>query len=110
MIKYQQMSTEISQKIPKKFICIFCDYITCNKKDFNKHTTTVKHKTQLKSTNINKKSPNVFICNCGKNYKERSGLWRHKKICKENNEEQNKNNNNEISRAYHNSYIQIKCQ
>jgi hypothetical protein len=29
------------------------------------------------STNISSK----FVCDCGKKYKERTGLWRHKKKC-----------------------------
>jgi len=80
------MSTELSPKIPLKFVCESCDYITCNKKDYNKHLLTAKHKNHSKSTFINQKSPkipNLFVCECGRNYKERSGLWRHKKTCDE---------------------------
>ena len=28
-----------------------------------------------------KKTSRPYSCECGKNYKERSGLWKHKKIC-----------------------------
>ena len=38
------MLTEPSLKIPKEFICKKCHYITCNKKDYNKHLLTEKHK------------------------------------------------------------------
>jgi hypothetical protein len=89
------MSTEISPKIPTKFICENCVYETCNKKDYNKHLLTAKHKTKSKSTNINQKSqkiPNSFICECGRNYKERSGLWRHKKNCDVNNNNESEKN------------------
>jgi hypothetical protein len=80
------MSTDLSQKIPKKYECNFCDYFTSNKKDFDKHLSTLKHQNGHKSTKINKKSPKIpkpLLCECGKEYKERSGLWRHKKkgIC-----------------------------
>ena len=34
----------MSQKIPKIFLCQTCDYNTSNKKDFNKHLSTDKHK------------------------------------------------------------------
>jgi len=81
------MSTDLSPKIPNLFECINCDYITCNKKDFNKHLTTDKHKNTQKSTNFNKKSPKIpkpFLCECGKLYKERTGLWKHKKVCNNN--------------------------
>jgi hypothetical protein len=57
--------------------------------------STSKHQ---KSTFVNKKVPKssaTFNCNCGKQYKERSGLWRHKNKgqCEEkvnNNESNNK--------------------
>jgi hypothetical protein len=81
------MSTEILQKYPKKFGCSFCDYNTNNKKDFNKHLSTDKHKKKDNSTKINKdqpitpEKPQQFDCKCGKVYKERSGLWRHKQKC-----------------------------
>ena len=28
-----------------------------------------------------KKTSRAYSCECGKSYKERSGLWKHKKIC-----------------------------
>ena len=77
------MSTILSQKSPSIFICELCDYTTCNKKDYTKHLSTLKHKNQQMSTNVNNfvlKNPN-FECICGKMYKERTGLWRHKKKC-----------------------------
>ena len=79
----------VKDKTNSKFYCSHCLYETCNKKDYNKHLLTAKHKINSKSTNINQKSqkiPNSFICECGRNYKERSGLWRHKKQCDGNNE------------------------
>ena len=72
------------------FYCTQCNYGTTNKKDYTKHLLTSKHENNTKSTNINQKSPkipNSFICNCGRSYKERSGLWRHKKNCKKDNTE-----------------------
>jgi hypothetical protein len=78
------MSTILSPKIPLKFTCEACDYSTSNKKDYNKHLLTDKHKKHDTSTNFNNKSheiPNPSVCECGKMYKERSGLWRHKQKC-----------------------------
>ena len=70
-----------SAKIRKKFHCKSCDYITCDKKDWNKHLLTRKHK---KTQNPDKIIKNVeFICKfCEKGYKYKSGLSRHKKKCK----------------------------
>lgn len=76
-----------------KFVCNLCNYETSNKYDWNKHITTMKH---LKHSNKNLKKPKEvalekssslvkkeFICPvCNKEYKYKSGLSRHKKICK----------------------------
>jgi len=87
------MSTKCPQKIPKKYCCEICDYYTSNKKDFSKHILTSKHKNQQISTGNPQKSPDDTTCQnesniynyecekCKKKYKERTGLWRHKKIC-----------------------------
>jgi hypothetical protein len=84
LLIYQQMSTHLSQKIPLKYTCDICEYLTSNKKDYTKHLLTDKHKKHEMSTEINNKSPEIptrSVCECGKIYKERSGLWRHKKKC-----------------------------
>ena len=71
------------------YSCKKCDYNTCNKKDFNKHNLTAKHQKNSVSTNFNKNGileeniPKIYDCICGKIYKERSGLWRHKQKCNE---------------------------
>ena len=67
-----------------KYNCNICDYHTVSKKDMSKHLLTPKHKNQQKSMEINNPSLTVgkkYNCNCGKEYIERSGLWRHKKLC-----------------------------
>ena len=70
----------MSQKRNKKYKCVICNYKCSNKFDYNKHLLTVKHKNKI-AQNDNK-NDNKFICpNCGKKYKFRSGLSRHKKKC-----------------------------
>ena len=76
-------------KNPKKFNCDFCDYNTFNKKDYNKHLQTLKHKnlsnsdTIVTNSDINgdKSQINIFECICGKKYKYRQGLSHHKSKC-----------------------------
>jgi len=76
-----------SVKIPKNFICELCDYNTCCKKDMNKHLLTLKHQNNNKINDlaiksIQKSEKSLFYCeNCNKKYKDNSGLWRHKKKC-----------------------------
>ena len=44
---------------------------------------TAKHKRQQEATDQQQqKTPSYFSCVCGKQYKDRTGLWRHKKKCK----------------------------
>jgi hypothetical protein len=88
------MSTDFSPNSPKKYICLCCT-ISCNKQtEWSRHINTNKHKIneqKKSSTNI---SPIKYECSCGKVYKERSGLWRHSKVCSKNN---NNINSNDIS-------------
>ena len=84
------MLTDFSPNIPK-FFCGFCGIKTDNKKDFNKHLLTAKHKKNENLTNIehiSPKNPITHTCKkCNKLYKSRVGLWYHEKKC------DNKNNN-----------------
>ena len=75
------MDNKKSAKIRKNFYCKSCDYYTSDKKDYNKHLLTRKHK---KSVNSDKNIPNVdFSCElCNKTYKYNSGLSRHRKKCR----------------------------
>jgi len=74
-----------TQKIPKKNICEFCHYRTSNKKDYNKHLTTLKHMNTINTITNNNLSPHSsnkeYICECGKKYKHNASLFNHKKKC-----------------------------
>jgi hypothetical protein len=75
------MSTLLVPKSSQIFVCEFCNYNTSRKSQYDRHVLTSKHK---ESTFFNKKvleSSNTYICECGKVYKERTGLWKHKKKC-----------------------------
>tara|TARA_Y100000816_G_C26104416_1_gene586326 strand:+ start:1273 stop:2280 length:1008 start_codon:yes stop_codon:yes gene_type:complete len=71
-------------KNKQKFYCKICDYGCSKKSSFNKHLLTAKHKNGISpQKNGIKKLPSVFRCIfCNKNYKHRSGQYRHQKICK----------------------------
>lgn len=79
------METQNVPKVPKTFLCKCCDYVTSRKSQYDRHLLTSKHlkstKCQQLETIFSEKVPNEFVCNCGKIYKERSGLWKHKKAC-----------------------------
>jgi hypothetical protein len=71
-----------------KFVCETCNIKTSNKKDYNKHILTAKHKML---TNVNELGTNCskipeknkdYTCEkCNKIYLSRVGLWKHKKKC-----------------------------
>lgn len=89
----------MSPKIPKKFFCEECNYSTSNKKDYDRHLLTAKHKNRT----ILNKNPTIeiskFTCEiCNKSFNARNSLWYHKKKCKiieEQKEEVKKENDEE---------------
>ena len=75
------MSIQFVPKIPNTYICELCDYVTSNKKDYNKHIMTRKHQCATKPQQ-NDNQNILYICeHCKKEYRDRSGLWRHKQKC-----------------------------
>jgi hypothetical protein len=106
-----------SPKNPQKFYCESCDYSTSNKKDYNKHLTTRKHKNRTLLNDLSPKIPKnpqmekKYICEwCNKEYSVRNSYWYHKKNCKQKNDnfqnenfENFENFNEEISNFSENS-------
>lgn len=85
---------EKTSKNECKYYCETCDFESRWKSDWTRHLGTSKHLNQPKSTVVNNISTEEtiktsiissnFVCkNCSKSYKDRSGLWRHSKLCKE---------------------------
>ena len=80
----------MSKKNPKKiygkkkveYYCEKCDFLTSNKKDFNRHLKTKKHNRGQKTP---KKEPSVeYVCVvCKKKYKHQSSWSRHQTKCLE---------------------------
>jgi hypothetical protein len=74
-----------NQKNSKKlqfFVCELCDFKCSKQNEYKRHLETNKHK---RVTESNKKTPNnnssSFGCICGKVYKYRPGLAKHKRTC-----------------------------
>ena len=70
------------------FYCKKCDYGTSRKSSYNKHCDSIKHKKVDLETFGNildaKSCIKILTCeNCEKHFKNRSGLWKHKKKCTE---------------------------
>jgi hypothetical protein len=108
------------------FLCNHCYYYTSRLYDFNKHKTTRKHQFYEKGNQIDEKGNQIdekvdnidntnfleenvnfcygddnkiiYKCSCNKLFKNRSGLWKHKKLnkCSENDVKENIINENEV--------------
>ena len=64
------------------FECKKCYFLTYNKKDYMRHLTTRKHDRLVNANGITSKNPTtVFKCDCGKEYKHDSSLYKHKNKC-----------------------------
>jgi len=76
------METKNSAFSAQKYNCDFC-HIQCSKKnDWERHILTSKHLRKCGLQMETKLSAeNDFICNCGKKYYTKSGLWKHRKVC-----------------------------
>jgi hypothetical protein len=73
-----------NKKIPKNtciFICKLCDYTTRYKRDFDKHLMTAKHKRITDDNILPQEIQKIFVCICGKEYKNRHNLCRHRRDC-----------------------------
>ena len=84
-------SNNLDAKLCENFYCSICDYGTSRKSSYEKHCESMKHKNREKSTNSNilvaKLCEKKISCEkCEKKFKDRSGLWRHKKKCLNNDE------------------------
>jgi hypothetical protein len=89
---------QMSQKFSKKSY----DCIESQKSEMYANKTAPKQKMDYKDDVLEdilddadvSFSPMQYICNCGKSYIHRQGLWKHKKICNIINSKENTNNNN----------------
>ena len=78
------------------YSCDICDYNTSIKINFEKHLATDKHlrmtNDDIRGQKVSKVSnPNNlgFRCECGRAYKHRQGLWKHKRECNHNHNNHN---------------------
>ena len=66
-----------------KYCCEYCDFKCFQKCDWDRHIMRPKHLLNV-AGNVpeTKKLGKAFLCDCGKQFNTNSGLWKHKKICK----------------------------
>jgi hypothetical protein len=73
------MEAKPTLKNPNIFECKKCNFITSNKKDYNRHIMTRKHNMEAFGS---MKKPQTYLCEfCNKQYRSRGSLWKHQKKC-----------------------------
>ena len=76
--------SENSEENNAMFYCKKCDYLCFKLQHYKQHAMTKKHKCNIFNNvenSVNQTENEKLKCVCGKVYRDRSGLWRHKKIC-----------------------------
>jgi hypothetical protein len=73
-------------KLCSKFYCEYCDYGTSKKSSYENHCESKRHKINILATDGNEIMPKlcskIYDCEkCEKIFKDRTGLWKHKKKC-----------------------------
>jgi len=124
----------------KKFTCEPCSFVCSNKKDFTRHLCTTKHKRLISTNDglmekthlgneseyftpkndmlpydgnnkMGKKTPYPYSCQtCGKSYIHMTSLYKHKKVCLDNEEDNRStelNNDTTISKAKESEFKEL---
>jgi hypothetical protein len=86
----ETLGNENKPETSHKYYCILCDYRTSKVNNYTTHNSTAKHikrtKTPVLETFGNQNKPKTscsqhFCEKCNKEFKNRSGLWKHKQKC-----------------------------
>jgi hypothetical protein len=87
------MDTNLMPKNADIFYCECCDFKCCKQSNYSTHLLTAKHAKRYNMIqNDTKKMPKIatsqYMCECGRIFSYHSGLWRHKKKCKDNKDDE----------------------
>jgi len=79
-------SNQNQTKSSHKYICDNCRFYSSKKSNYDEHLMTRKHilatNCKLEINQFQQNKASTFVCpSCSKTYKDKSGLWRHKKKC-----------------------------
>ena len=84
-----KMDDKSCRKVAHKYYCEKCDYSTSKLSSWKKHIETKKHNGLQIMTKVAEKLPkSCYECECGKKYKYRQGLHKHRIKCTYHNEEE----------------------
>ena len=75
------MTDKKMQKDANIFECKICHFKSCNKYNYIKHLSTLKHKNLHFTDKKMQKLRESYYCICGKSYKHRQSLYTHQSKC-----------------------------
>lgn len=89
------------EKGQKKYYCTKCDFECCKKYSWDRHLTTLKHQNDTNGDIFEgkkgEKGQSTFKCKfCDKEYHQKRNLWRHNKICGQNDNKINEKDNDKL--------------
>jgi len=73
--------------LPQKFLCKKCAFECSNKKDWKRHIMSLKHQKDYQDYKVilgntpDHKCIKTFDCVCGRQYKYKQGIYKHRKKC-----------------------------
>ena len=76
------MEISINEKNEHNFVCIKCNFKCTYNSDYKRHILTARHKKEMNEPKRKSKKTTLhYTCDCGKSYKNNSGLWKHRQKC-----------------------------
>jgi len=80
------MEEKKAPKSPQFLLCNICDFECSRKRDYERHTLTLKHQLRSNGSILEEKKPQIttiktFVCKCNKSFKTHGGYWKHKQKC-----------------------------
>ena len=72
---------KLKKNLPR-FFCQSCDFECYMKCDWDRHVLRPKHQNNVQGNEMEtKKLKKTYFCDCGRLFNTNSGLWKHKKLC-----------------------------
>ena len=87
---------KLKKNLPR-FFCKSCDFECYMKCDWDRHILRPKHQKNVQRNEMETKNlKKTYNCDCGRLFNTNSGLWKHKKLCNNDNFKNNENDDKEL--------------
>jgi hypothetical protein len=87
---------KLKKNLPR-FFCKSCDFECYMKCDWDRHVLRPKHQKNVQGNKMETKNlKKTYNCDCGRLFNTNSGLWKHKKVCNNDDFKNNENDDKEL--------------